>query len=112
MSQNYVIYYWPIPFRANLIRCLLDYNGVDYTEGNVVDLIAMKEASATPETAALFMAPPLLYDKEYDFYVSQTAAIVQHLSRKLSFVPDNPVKYAIGEKIIGDCNDVLNEITR
>jgi glutathione S-transferase len=109
--NNYILYYWPIPFRGNLIRCLLEYNDVPYEEGSVSDLVQMKEAALTPESSALFMAPPLLFDRELNLYLSQAPAIVSHLSRKLSFCPTDLRKLALADKIVNDCNDALNEVT-
>ena len=110
-SGVYVVYYWGIGFRGNFIKCLLDYADVSYADGSVQDLVQLKQASPIGATA-LFMAPPLLYDVEKDFYISQTTAIVTYLARKHNLAPSSLQDMATAEKILADCNDVLNEITR
>jgi glutathione S-transferase len=108
---EYVLYYWPLGFRGNLIRALLDFTGTPYTEGDTEELLRLKGMTPT-EADALFMAPPLLYDKEMDLYLAQASAIIGHLSRKLAMRPDSLRKQSIGEKIVDDCGDILNEVTR
>ena len=110
--SEYTFYYWPIPFRGNFVTSIFHYSGTPYVEGKVSELMQLKNADPSdPEAKAIFMAPPLLHDKEMDLYVSQMPAIVFHLGRKFKMMPpDNLV--TIGEKIILDCNDVLAEISR
>ena len=107
----FVLFYWPLGFRANLIRGLLDFTGTPYTEGSTQELVRLKGMSPK-EAEALFMAPPLLYDRELDLYLAQASAIISHLSTKLGMRPESLRKQSIGEKIVGDCGDILNEITR
>jgi glutathione S-transferase len=111
MSEGFVLFYWPLGFRGNLIRCLLDFTGTLYTEGSTEELLRLKGMSPN-EAEALFMAPPLLYDKELDLYLAQASAIIGHLSRKLDMRPASLRKQSIGDKIVEDCGDILNEVTR
>lgn len=56
-----------------------------------------------------FMGPPLLLDGEVA--VSQMSACIYYLSCKLNLLPDDPVKASLCMKTLGDCTDVLSEMS-
>jgi len=106
----YELYYWPIPFRGQFARCVLAHQGVAYEMPPVSQLMKLK-TTPPADCPALFMAPPLLHDVADDLWVSQNAAIVTHLARKLGLQPKDGDRQTLALKTILDCNDVLNEIT-
>lgn len=116
-DTEYVLYYWPITFRGNLIRCFLTYHEISYVDAPVQDLVALRQRN-TDLDGPLFMAPPLLFDKQADVYLSQTPAIISYISRKylshsnhLQAFTQDIVKLSMADKVVCDCNDILNEIT-
>ena len=104
-EPQYTLYYHPIPFRGMLIQSLLDYKGVAYTLGMPMDLRKRELPAAN------FMAPPVLAVGGEDFFVSQTPAIISFLGRELNMAPAESKDVATADMIVGNCNDILNEIT-
>ena len=114
-EPSYTFYYHPIGFRGNFVRHLLAFQNIPFVQATTDELREIRKI--TPEDAAssngpLFMAPPLLHDERNDLYLSQMPVIVQYLSRRHGLAPSDPIQLAIGEKILHDCNDILNEVTR
>ena len=113
MAVRFKFYYWPIGFRGNFIRCLLAFKGIPFTECPVSELVPLRNADLRDgATKAIFMAPPLLYDSSHDLYISQMSAIVGHLGRVTGMMPQGLVEQAVTMNVLGNCNDILNEITR
>jgi glutathione S-transferase len=108
--MNYKLFYWPLPFRGDFIRILLEEAGGKYEEASVEEI---SQLYSTPmgEKPLPMMAPPFLHDLEQDIYLSQMPVIVMHLSQKLGFLPDDSFKSSLCLKLVLDSNDVLAEIT-
>ena len=58
------------------------------------------------------MAPPMLHDHELDAWIGQTPAIVSHLARKYSLLPEDSNLIWVCEKVLNDCQDICAELTR
>eukprot|EP00658_Telonema_sp_P-2_P070712 TRINITY_DN60126_c0_g1_i2.p2 TRINITY_DN60126_c0_g1~~TRINITY_DN60126_c0_g1_i2.p2 ORF type:complete len:104 (+),score=33.71 TRINITY_DN60126_c0_g1_i2:172-483(+) len=56
-TMRFVLYYHPIPFRAQFMRVILEYTGTCYSEELPYELKLADPAD--PNTTAHFMAPPL-----------------------------------------------------
>ena len=108
--SNYTLFYHPIAFRGNFVRCLLEYNDIQYEQRPLSDLNEIRSCDMK-DSKLLSMAPPFLLDKELDLFLGQSAALVTHLARKHDMMPNSLAKIAVGEKILHDCNDVMMEIT-
>ena len=107
MSAPYALYYWPIPFRGQIIRVILAHAGVDWREASWEEVGDMR-MTPVEEMPYPFMAPPLLQDRETGRWISQMPAITMYLGRKLglSHAPDTELR------LVCDAADVLVEITR
>jgi glutathione S-transferase len=108
--MNNKLYYWPAPFRGNFIRFLLAEAGEKYEEASVKEISELYSLSVEDQPLPM-MAPPFFHDQENDVFLSQMPAIVMYLSQKLGFLPQDPYKSAICNKLVLDSNDVLIEIT-
>ena len=78
---EYTLYYWPIPFRGQFVRSVLAHVGASWTEANVDDLIALKDAETTSQLVP-HMGPPELTDHTTDLSLAQTPAILSYLGDK------------------------------
>lgn len=107
MTAPYALYYWPIPFRGQIIRVILAHAGVDWREADWEEVGALK-GQAVGNLPYPFMAPPLLEDREAGRWISQLPAITMYLGRKhgLSRVPDTELR------LVCDASDILVEVTR
>ena len=112
MATKYTLYYWPIAFRGQFAKVILAHTQTPFTMAPVPELMALKTPPPSAESAALFMAPPLLYDREADTYISQMPAISFHLGQKFNLMPTDVTKQSYAVKFVLDCNDVLAGITR
>ena len=111
--SKFKLYYWPIPFRGNFIRCMLSFCNVQYNDATVAELLELKSADmSSKDTRAIFMAPPLIYDVEEDIFISQMPAIVLYLARKYNKMPTNNNQITITENILLSSNDILAEISK
>ncbi|MDD7909588.1 glutathione S-transferase family protein [Pseudovibrio exalbescens] len=110
-SAPYKLYYWPIPFRGHFVRFTLAYLDLDWEEAEVEEVAHLRSAPISQQPWPL-MAPPVLHDREADFFVNQLQAIVAYLGEKHDLTPDDPQFRATTNKILGDCGDVLEEITQ
>lgn len=108
--MNYKLYYWPIPFRGDFIRVLLEEANESYDEASFDEIIELKSMSPEKQPLAS-MAPPFFHDLKEDVFINQMPAIVMYLSEKLGLLPQNSVQSAICLKLVLDSNDVLAEIT-
>ena len=108
--MKYKLYYWPVPFRGNFIRLLLEAADESYEEATyeeILDLYSMPvEEQPFPS-----MAPPFLHDLDDDRFLSQMPAIVMHLAERLNFLPKDSLQSSICLKLLLDSNDVLADIT-
>lgn len=108
--MNYKLYYWPLPFRGNFIRLLLEEAGEKYEEASVEE-ISQLYSKPMSEKPLPMMAPPFLHDVDRRIFLSQMPVIVMHLSQKHGFLPDDSFKFSICLKLVLDSNDILAEIT-
>ena len=108
--MNYKLYYWPVPFRGDFIRLLLEEANEKYSDATYDEIINLK--SMSPEKQPFpSMAPPFLHDLNSDIFLSQMPVIVMYLSEKINYLPKGSFKSAICLKLLLDSNDVLAEIT-
>ncbi len=107
---DYTLYYWPIPFRGEFVRCVLAHVGASWIEADIDDLVALKDAA--PETQPVpHMGPPVLVDHGADVALSQTQAILTYLGHRHGLIPEDAARAALTAKLIADANDVLYEMT-
>jgi glutathione S-transferase len=107
---TYKLYYWPIPFRGDFIRLLLEEAGETYDEATDEELLDVYSMSPD-EHPFPAMAPPFLKDLDRDIFLSQMPVIVMYLAEKLSFLPNDSFKSTLCLKLLLDSNDVLADIT-
>lgn len=107
---EYTLYYWPLPFRGQFVRSVLAHVGAAWTEAEMADLIALKDAAPTRQLVP-HMGPPVLTDHAADLSLAQTPAILWYLGAKYQLVPKDPARAALTAKIVADASDVLNEMT-
>lgn len=105
--SNYELYYWDVPFRGIFPQLFLEEVGASY---------ALKDASEIYPQKSLKihnpgMAPPYLFDKKSERYLSQMPAILMHLAREFDYLPKRTETLDLTLKIICDCHDVLLEMT-
>ncbi|SNT38845.1 glutathione S-transferase family protein [Tropicimonas sediminicola] len=110
MAADYTLYYWPIPFRGHFIRYVLAHAGASWEEAPTEALMALKEAPAS-EQPTPFMAPPFLHDHGAGLWLSQLPAILAYLGQKHGLLPEAPELRALTLKVLGDANDVLEEVS-
>lgn len=107
---DFDLYYWPVPFRGQLIRGILASAGKTWTEHDS-DEIGQLMASSPAEQSTPFMGPPVLVDNASGFALSEMPAIACYLGEKLDLVPPSIEGRARTLKVVNDANDVLDEIT-
>jgi len=107
---DYTLYYWPLPFRGQLVRAVLAQAGQRWTEGGEA-AIARLMAGPVAEMPAPFMGPPLLVDRKADVAIAEMPAIVLYLGETLALLPGTPALRATTMKVVNDANDVMDEIT-
>lgn len=108
--SDYELYYWSVPFRGQFVRAVLAHAGKSWTEGGD-DAIAKLMEGPVKRMPVPFMGPPVLVDKQAGFAVSQTLAVILYLGETLALLPGTPALRAMTVKIVGDANDVIDEIT-
>ena len=111
MPVRFVLYYWPIPFRAQFIRYILAYAGEAWDEPDRDAVMELYQSSVSNQPVP-FMGPPVLYDRDKDVWLSQTPAISSYVGEVLGLMPGTPTKDALTRKVLGDCIDVLQALTR
>jgi glutathione S-transferase len=108
---DYTLYYWPLPFRGQLVRAVLVHLHETWDEPGVAALVALKDANPSDQLIP-HMGPPVLTDHGNGVSLAQTPAILSYLAHKHGLMPSDPVKAALTHKIVADANDVLYEMTR
>mmetsp|Transcript_11074 Transcript_11074/g.23757 ORF Transcript_11074/g.23757 Transcript_11074/m.23757 type:complete len:278 (-) Transcript_11074:3607-4440(-) len=110
-EAEWELVYWPVTFRGNFVRVLFEHAGVAYQDTGSFES-NMKLMSLPPHEQPLpFVGPPVLRNKKTGFALSQTAAIVAYLGKKLGYDPSDLETSALALKIVLDCLDILGEIS-
>lgn len=107
---DYDLYYWSVPFRGQFVRAILAYAGKSWTEGGDAAISKMM-GGPVAQMPVPFMGPPVLIDRKANFAIAQMPAIVLYLGETLGLMPAPPPLRALTMKIVGDANDVIDEIT-
>lgn len=107
---DYTLYYWAVPFRGQFVRAVLAQAGQRWTEGGDA-AIARLMAGPLAEMPVPFMGPPLLVDRKADVAVAEMPAILLYLGDTLDLLPGTPALRAMTLKVIGDANDVIDDLT-
>lgn len=107
----YTLYYWPLPFRGQFVRAVLAYAGVDWDEADFESVAALRAAEVADQPIP-HMGPPLLHDHKAGLWLAQMPAVLDYLARQFRLLPDDAERAALTHKVIGDANDVLDNITR
>jgi len=108
---EYTLYYWPVPFRGQFVRAVLEQAGSDWVEAGFEAVAAQKQAEVH-EQLVPHMGPPVLTDHGAGVTLSQLPAILGYLGLRLGMMPPDPAGIAMTLKVIGDANDVLGDMTR
>jgi glutathione S-transferase len=108
--SDYELYYWPIPFRGQFVRAVLAFAGKSWTEHSGAAISKLK-SGPVGDMPVPFMGPPLLIDRQANFAISQTSAIILYLSETLDLLPTDPTVRAMTLKVVNDSVDVLDDIT-
>ena len=111
MSNRFVLYYWPIPFRGQFIRYILAHAGLPWHEPDRGEVSALYQSDVANQPVP-FMGPPVLHDTSNEVWLSQMPAICHYLGQTLDLMPGTPALDAMTLKVLGDCNDVINSMTR
>lgn len=104
---EYSLYYWDVPFRGIFPQLLLEDAGASYEWHDASEIYPKKSLKIHNPG----MAPPYLYEKKTDRYLSQMPAILMHLAREFDYLPKRIETLDLTLKTICDCHDVLLEIT-
>ncbi len=108
--SDYELYYWSVPFRGQFVRAVLAFAGKDWTEAGDAAISGSMEGPVE-KMPVPFMGPPLLVDRKADVAIAQMPAIVLYLGETLDLLPAAPAPRALTMKIVGDANDVIDEMT-
>ena len=109
--NQYKLYYWPLPFRGNFPRILLEHAGIPYRLSTLDENVTLKDAPVTQQGIPA-MAPPVLHDFENDAWINQMPAIMVYLADRHGYQPNDIYQRAQAIKVVCDCNDVLSDLTR
>jgi glutathione S-transferase len=107
---DYELYYWSAPFRGQFVRAILAHAGRIWTEAGDAAIAELMDGPVK-DMPVPFMGPPLLIDRQADFAIAQMPAVVLYLGETLDLMPASPALRALTLKIVGDANDVIDEIT-
>ncbi|PZX15041.1 glutathione S-transferase [Palleronia aestuarii] len=108
---DYALYYWPVPFRGQFVRAVLAHADRSWEEPDPEAILGVMEA-APHDQSVPFMAPPMLVDHAENLALAQMPAILLYLGETLDLMPDDAHRRGLTGKIVGDANDVLDEMTR
>lgn len=110
MDMEDVLYYWPLPFRANFICLILEEANVPYRWASAKEVIDLKDRPIKDQPFPS-MAPPIFFDSHENIYLNQMPVICWHLAKKYNLMPESEYKSNIGLKLLLDANDLLMEVT-
>jgi glutathione S-transferase len=108
--SDYELYYWSVPFRGQFVRAVLAFAGKTWEEAGDA-AISNLMGGPVKDMPVPFMGPPLLIDKKAQFAIAEMPAIILYLGEMLGLLPATPALRAMTMKIVGDANDVLDEMT-
>lgn len=108
---DYTLYYWPAPFRGQFVRAVLAHIGASWDEAGIEETFAQRAAEPGSQLIP-HMGPPVLTDHCRGIHISQMPAILTYLGEQYGLMGSDPALKAQNQKIIGDANDVLYEMTR
>ena len=91
---DYTLYYWPIPFRGQLVRAVLAHVRATWEEAGVGALVSLKDAAPAGQLVP-HMGPPVLTDHAAGLSLAQTPAILAYLGGKHGLIPDDPARDAL-----------------
>ena len=107
---SYKLYYWPLPFRGNFPRLLMEHASAGYEMSSLEENVELKDR-AVADQGIPGMAPPMLHDFAEDVWINQMPAIMLYLAEKHGYLPDDHYTRAVSMKVVCDCNDVLSDLT-
>lgn len=108
---DYVLYYWPLPFRGQFVRAVLAHADKAWEEPDA-DVVGNLVAAGPASQPMPFKGPPLLLDRATGEAMAQMPAILAWLGLRHGLLPDSAVGKAAALKVTMDCNDVIDEMTR
>jgi glutathione S-transferase len=108
---DYTLYYWPVPFRGQFVRAVLDHVHAHWQEAGT-EATSRLMAAAPAEQLVPHMGPPVLTDEARGLTLAQMPAILAHLGTAHGLTPEDPARAALTAKLVADANDVLYEMTR
>ena len=111
MPARFVLYYWPIPCRAQSIRYILAYAGEAWDEPDLDEVTALYQ-SPVLEQPVPFMGPPILHDRQDGVWLSQAPAIAGYVGEAVDLMPGTATNDALTQKVLSDCIDVLHALTQ
>ena len=107
---RYKLYYWPLPFRGNFPRLVMEHAEVGYEMSTLDENVELKDRVVTDQGIP-GMAPPMLHDLESNVWINQMPAIMMYLAAEHGYLPEDNHARAVALKVICDCNDVLSDLT-
>lgn len=115
-TADYTVYYWPISFRGMFVECAILQAGKTYErvkDGAQIVALKNKDLSESAAEGRVLMAPPFIKDHKLDMWLSQTPAILLHIGEAGGLIPSHdPHLKAKVNKLLFDCDDVLQDLTR
>eukprot|EP00485_Elphidium_margaritaceum_P002779 CAMPEP_0202698330 /NCGR_PEP_ID=MMETSP1385-20130828/11601_1 /ASSEMBLY_ACC=CAM_ASM_000861 /TAXON_ID=933848 /ORGANISM="Elphidium margaritaceum" /LENGTH=239 /DNA_ID=CAMNT_0049355017 /DNA_START=49 /DNA_END=768 /DNA_ORIENTATION=- len=105
-----MIYYWPIQFRGNFLKLILEEKGIKYSCTRDWESMQQLMAKEIKQREFPYFAPPIL--KHGDFISSQMAASAQYLAKKYNMDAKSLEDSTHALMICMNANDILCELTR
>ncbi len=109
-ASDYELFYWSVPFRGQFVRALLAFAGKSWSEAGDEAIGKLMEG-AVADMPVPFMGPPLLIDRKSGVAIAQMPAIILYLGESLDLLPKDAAGRAMTLKVVGDANDVIDELT-
>ena len=115
MAVDFTVYYWPITFRGFFVECAILQGGKTFErvkDGAAIGALRNTDLAESAAQGRILMAPPFIRDHKVDMWLSQTPAILLHVAEGSSLIPSDMNLKAKVNKIMFDCDDVLQDFTR